>query len=151
LLGYCGTQYIPQPLPTAAYSGILLACVETHIGNPPTFFFYCNTCNVLPGPAVGWGWCVGVVLRRGVACGYAMRGRGRAGASTVSMGRAAGTAGTVTTASTLPPREEGWMGFPRCGRLLCGVRLLAVGCRWRPYVPCAVMVVGCWSQWLQCR
>src|SRR5690606_40947465 len=48
---------------------------DTH-REPPTFFFYCNTCNVLPGPAVGWGWCVGVVLQRGVACGGIETGGG---------------------------------------------------------------------------
>src|SRR5690606_40057636 len=62
---------------------------------------------------------VGVVCWCRVAAWGGMRlcdegGRGRAGGSTVSMGRAAGAAGTVTTASTastLPPREEGGMGF----------------------------------------
>src|SRR5690606_8440883 len=95
----------------------------------PTFFFYCNTCNVLPGPAVGWGWCVGVVLRRGGACGDEIRGGGRAGASTASMGRTAGTAGTATTAST-PPACEVRNGVPSCWQCRFHVLLVVggVGC-----------------------
>src|SRR5690606_11487336 len=104
----------------------------------PTFFFYCNTCNVLPGPAVGWGWCVGVVLRRGVACGGIETGGGGGPGPAPSAwaGQQAQQAQSPRhpRPASLPPRAEGWMGFhvlaavvAAVGRLLCGVRLLAVG------------------------
>src|SRR5690606_1892263 len=65
LLGYCGTQYIPQPLPTAAYSGILLACVETHIGNPPPSSS--TATPVMSCPDLPWGGGGVLVSCSGVA------------------------------------------------------------------------------------